>query len=90
MYSDIGDFFKTRCKGYTGHVFTGSRKLSHEIGLKTSARQVFFNAQIECRMLSYELYDGSRKASKNVDQVSDDQTDDQANPEPTTSYDSDD
>ncbi len=60
-YSDIGDFFKTRCKGYTGHVFTGSRALSHEIGLKTSARQVFFNAQIECRLLSYELYDGSRK-----------------------------
>jgi len=63
-YSDIGDFFKTRCKGYIGHVFTGSRELSHEIGLKTAARQVFFNAQIECRLLSYELYDGSRKASK--------------------------
>ncbi len=60
-YSDIGDFFKTRCKGYTGHVFTGSRALSHEIGLKTASRQVFFNAQIECRLLSYELYQGSRK-----------------------------
>ena len=60
-YADIGDFFKTRCKGYTGHVFTGSRALSHEIGLKTARRQIFFNAQIECRLLSYELYDGSRK-----------------------------
>ena len=67
VYSDIGDFFKTRCKGYTGHVFTGSKVLSHEIGLKTAARQVFFNAQIECRLLSYELYDGSRKADKQID-----------------------
>ncbi len=60
-YSDIGDFLKTRCKGYTGHVFTGSRALAHEIRLKTNRRQIFFNAQIECRLLSYELYDGSRK-----------------------------
>jgi len=60
-YSDIGDFFKTRCKGYTGHVFTGSRALSHEIGLKTARRQIFYNAQIECRLLSYELYQGTRK-----------------------------
>ena len=60
-YARIGDFFKTCCKGWTGHVFTGSRGLSHEIGLKTSARHVFYNAQIECRLLSFELYDGSRK-----------------------------
>jgi 23S rRNA (guanine2445-N2)-methyltransferase len=67
-YSDIGDFFKTKCEGYTGHVFTGSRVLSHELGLKTSARKVFFNAQIECRLLSYELYQGTRKTEKSSDQ----------------------
>jgi putative N6-adenine-specific DNA methylase len=66
-YSDIGDFFKTRCKGYMGHVFTGSRALSHEIRLKTSARHIFYNAQIECRLLSYELYQGTRKSSKGED-----------------------
>ncbi|MBO6512480.1 MAG: hypothetical protein JJ974_00765 [Phycisphaerales bacterium] len=60
-YAGIGDFFKTQCKGWSGHVFTGSRALSHEIRLKTSARHVFYNAQIECRLLSYELYAGSRK-----------------------------
>ncbi len=64
VYGGIGDFFKSRCHGYRGHVFTGSRALSHEIRLKTSARQVFYNAQIECRLLSYELYRGTRKSSK--------------------------
>ncbi len=68
-YSDIGDFFKTKCKGYTGHVFTGSRVLSHEIGLKTCRRQLFFNAQIECRLLSYQLYSGSQKYKSTTNQA---------------------
>lgn len=60
-YARMGDFFKTECNGWNGHVFTGSRALSHEIRLKTSARQIFYNGQIECRLLSYDLYEGSRK-----------------------------
>lgn len=60
-YARMGDFFKTECNGWNGHVFTGSRALSHEIRLKTSARQIFYNGQIECRLLSYEMYEGSRK-----------------------------
>lgn len=80
-YREIGDFFKTNCKGYMGHVFTGSRVLSHEIRLKTSARHIFFNAQIECRLLSYELYQGSKKQSKNLnpDQEHSYNQDDQSN-----------
>jgi len=69
LYADIGDFFKTECRGWTGHVFTGSQALSKEIGLKTSARQIYFNAQIECRLLSYELYQGTRKAEKNPSEL---------------------
>ena len=63
VYKGIGDFFKSKCGGYRGHVFTGSRELSHEIGLKTASRQIFHNAQIECRLLSYELYQGTRKGT---------------------------
>lgn len=63
VYKGIGDFFKQQCKGWTGHVFTGSKELTNEIGLKTSARQVFFNSQIECRLLTYQLYEGTRKNS---------------------------
>jgi len=54
-YARIGDFLKQRCPGWTGHVFTGSKALSKHIGLRTTRRQPFMNAQIECRLLSYEI-----------------------------------
>ena len=62
-YKRIGDFFKQKCTGYTGYIFTGNLKLAKEIGLRTSRRIPFFNADIECRLLKYELYRGSRKNS---------------------------
>lgn len=61
IYSGIGDFFKNNCKGKTGYVFTGNKELSKKIGLKTKRRIEFFNAKIECRLLEYELYEGSRR-----------------------------
>ncbi|OEK01865.1 RNA methyltransferase [Roseivirga sp. 4D4] len=61
IYTAIGDFFKQRCKGYTGFVFTGNLNLAKRIGLRTSAKIPFFNARIECRLLKYELYQGTKK-----------------------------
>lgn len=59
-YARIGDFFKRRCAGWTGYVFTGNPGLAKKIGLRTSRRVRFFNAWIECRLLRYELYVGTR------------------------------
>ena len=61
-YAQIGDFLKQRCAGWTGHVFTGNRALANRIGLRTTRRQPFMNAQIECRLLSYAMYEGTRPA----------------------------
>lgn len=61
VYSGIGDFMKQACGGYTGAVFTGNLKLAKRIGLKTSKRIPMHNGPIECRILLYELYAGSRK-----------------------------
>lgn len=60
-YKDIGDFFKQKGGGYTGYVFTGNPDLAKKVGLKTSRKMKFFNSNIECRLLEYELYEGSRK-----------------------------
>ncbi|MBO6763153.1 MAG: class I SAM-dependent RNA methyltransferase, partial [Roseivirga sp.] len=62
VYQAIGDFFKNKCQGYNGFIFTGNMNLAKSIGLRTSARIPFFNARIECRLLKYELYRGSKKA----------------------------
>lgn len=67
VYSRIGDFFKQRCPGWKGYVFTGNRELSKRIGLRPSRRVRFMNARIECRLLEYELYAGSRSNKEGVE-----------------------
>lgn len=60
-YGEIGDFFKKRCPGHKGFVFTGNLELAKKIGLKPSRRIEFYSAQLDCRLLQFELYLGSRK-----------------------------
>jgi len=61
IYRGIGDFFKKKCNGYTGYVFTGNLDLAKKVGLRTKRRILFYNGPIECRLLEYDLYEGSRK-----------------------------
>lgn len=61
VYSGIGDFFKQKCRGYTGYIFTGNLELTRKVGLRAKRRVQFFNSGIECRLLEYQLYEGSRK-----------------------------
>ena len=60
-YSRIGDFMKKKCKGYTGYVFTGNLSLAKKIGLKAKQRIEFYTSKIDCRLLEYELYSGSKR-----------------------------
>jgi 23S rRNA G2445 N2-methylase RlmL len=63
-YEGIGDFFKKKCQGYTGYVFTGNLDLAKKVGLRTKRRLFFFNGPIECRLLEYVLYEGTKKGSQ--------------------------
>ncbi len=60
-YKRIGDFLKQRCSGHTGYVFTGNLQLAKKIGLRTARRVPFRNARIDCRLLEFELYKGTRR-----------------------------
>lgn len=60
-YKRIGDFMKQQCGGYWGYIFTGNLELAKKIGLKAKRRIEFFNSTIDCRLLEYELYSGSRR-----------------------------
>ena len=62
-YKRIGDFFKKRCGGYMGYIFTGNLDLAKRVGLRTKRRLPFFNGNIECRLLEYDLYEGSKKSN---------------------------
>ena len=63
-YKRIGTFLKNKCSGYTGYILSGNKQLSVKLGLKASRRIVFYNGNIECRLLKYELYKGSRQTDR--------------------------
>jgi len=60
-YKRMGDYMKKECKGYSGYIFTGNPDLAKKIGLKASKKIEFYNGKLDCRLLEYELYDGSRR-----------------------------
>jgi len=63
-YARMGDFLKKKCQGYHGYIFTGNLDLAKKIGLKASKRIEFYTSKIDCRLLEYELYGGSRRIPK--------------------------
>ncbi|MDB5246660.1 MAG: class SAM-dependent methyltransferase [Segetibacter sp.] len=60
-YKRIGDFMKKKCRGYSGYIFTGNLELAKKIGLKASRRIEFYTSKIDCRLLEYELYLGTKR-----------------------------
>jgi 23S rRNA G2445 N2-methylase RlmL len=56
VYRRIGDFMKKKCRGYRGYVFTGNRELWNKVGLKPAHARTFFNSNIECRLLEFQVY----------------------------------
>ncbi len=60
-YKRLGDFLKQKCQGYMGYIFTGNLDLAKKIGLKAKRRIEFYNAKLDCRLLEYELYAGSKE-----------------------------
>jgi len=63
-YRRMGDFMKKKCKGFFGYIFTGNPDLAKKIGLKADRKIEFYNGKLDCRLLEYELYDGSRRADE--------------------------
>jgi putative N6-adenine-specific DNA methylase len=63
-YGRIGDFLKKRCGGYLGYIFTGNLELAKKVGLKAKRRIEFYTSTIDCRLLEYELYEGTRRVEK--------------------------
>jgi len=63
-YAQIGDFMKKECGGYWGYIFTGNQDLAKKVGLKTKRKIEFYTSIIDCRLLEYELYRGTKRIDK--------------------------
>src|SRR6476661_8692304 len=64
LYKTIGDTLKTNFQGYDAFIFTGNLEAAKAVGLKTTRRIPLFNGPIDCRLLKYELYQGSKRAPR--------------------------
>ena len=61
LYRSLGDTLKQRCPGWKACVLTGDPSLGKCIGLRPSRRIPLYNGPLECRLLVFQLYEGSRK-----------------------------
>lgn len=64
FYKRIGDTLKTAYPDTIAWMITGSKEGLKSLGLRTSRSIPLMNANLESRLVKYELYTGSRKASK--------------------------
>jgi putative N6-adenine-specific DNA methylase len=61
FYRGLGDRLKQHAIDATAWLLVGNRELANQIGLKATRRIPLFNGPIECRLLKFELYEGTRK-----------------------------
>ncbi|MEW5925639.1 MAG: THUMP domain-containing protein [Candidatus Zixiibacteriota bacterium] len=61
FYHSIGDALKKNFTGYDAHIFTGNLEAARHIGLRSSRRIAMYNGPLECRLLKFEMYKGTRK-----------------------------
>ncbi len=69
LYRRIGDFLKQQCTGYLGYVFTANLAQAKRIGLHSKRRLILYNANLEGRLLEFELYTGTRDPGPGKDPV---------------------
>ena len=64
LYKTLGDTLKTNFQDYEAYVFTGNLEAAKSVGLKPKRRVPLFNGPIDCRLLKYELYGGSKRVPR--------------------------
>ncbi len=67
LYKKIGDAFKKNFTGYKAWVISSDIKTLKLLGLRTSSTTELQNGPLYCKFCSYDLYEGSKKLSKNID-----------------------
>jgi len=63
LYQDIGGFFKRRCPGYRGGVFSGNPKLARQFGLTLAESHTFWSGPLECRLNFFDIFTPEQRAA---------------------------
>ena len=66
FYQKIGDTLKHNYKGCSVWLISSDIENLKMIGLKPSKKIKVYNGKLECRFLRFDIYEGSKKASKHI------------------------
>ena len=66
LYGNIGNTLKRNYANSTAWFITSNMEALKYVGLRPSKKIKLFNAKLESTFLKYEVYDGSKKAKKNL------------------------
>lgn len=61
IYNMIGTTLKHSFDGNTAWLITSNRESLKKVGLKHAEKHILFNGALECLLVKYELYQGSKK-----------------------------
>ena len=64
FYGNIGNTLKRGYPGTQAWMITSNMEALKYVGLKPSKKIKLYNGKLESRLARYEIYEGSRKASK--------------------------
>ncbi|MCE5347747.1 MAG: THUMP domain-containing protein [Bacteroidales bacterium] len=64
LYSMIGTSLKHNFPGATAWLITSNKECLKNIGLKPAAKYTLFNGALECVLVKYEMYEGTKKHKK--------------------------
>jgi putative N6-adenine-specific DNA methylase len=64
LYSMIGSSLKHNFPGATAWMITSNRESLKNIGLKPAEKHILFNGALECILLKYVMYSGTKKVAK--------------------------
>ncbi len=56
LYYDLGEALKNNWKGFNAYLISQEAAYRKKISLRTSLRMSFYNGNLECRLLGYELF----------------------------------
>ncbi len=60
-YGRIGSYFKHKAEGWKGAILSGEFDLLKNVGLRPKKKIPVLNGNLECKLVIYELYKGSKK-----------------------------
>jgi putative N6-adenine-specific DNA methylase len=64
LYSTIGTTLKHNFAGTTAWLITSNKESLKHVGLKPKEKHTLFNGALECLLLKYEMYQGTKKRKK--------------------------